>query len=350
MDERVGQVFGWLLEGMTPQEIIRQAMSTFDVKGRMAHNYLKKARALIENDASEETRTFHLRHSMLIRERVLRTVLSTLENSERLDPRKMTAVSSLANTANRLLDGRDGAATDLDKNINRVASAAEFRAEVNAVMGKLRAEAPPMPQFETSETVPQRGNLRAEALPEPAPEPPDLSALWPDEPPDEPPGEAAPGDPPAVPTDFLDVPSEMYQVIMLDLNTPPGMEQMHQEAMARLKQQDRAMWELLQYAITCERWWRRCHAGEFAPDDDPPPRPRPVFRRPTPPTSSASATVENRPAGVHSGQPPRPPAMVNPNGGKEMRSAPPSWQPVQESAKQCTNPAPSVADRPAPGS
>ncbi len=112
VEERLGCVRDWLLAGKSSGDIALVAQQVFGVSRRTAFYYLARARAALTCEALYEGRSYNLRRSQLLRDRLFERLVRLLDGGD-LDPTRLRAVAHVVATAGKLLDTRDRSTQDL---------------------------------------------------------------------------------------------------------------------------------------------------------------------------------------------------------------------------------------------
>ncbi len=134
VEERLACVRDWLLAGKSSSDIALVAQQVFGVSRRTAFYYLARARAALTGEALDEGRSYNLRRTQLLRDRLFERLVRLLDEGE-VEPARLRAVAQVVATAGKLLDTRDRSTQDLHVALeDGDAEAAEARAAACAAL------------------------------------------------------------------------------------------------------------------------------------------------------------------------------------------------------------------------
>ncbi len=138
VEERLACLRDWLLAGKSSSDIALVAEQVFGVSRRTAFYYLARARAALTGEALDEGRSYNLRRTQLLRDRLFERLVRLLDEGE-LEPARLRAVAQVVATAGKLLDTRDRSTQELHVALeDGDAEAAEARAAACAGLGSRR--------------------------------------------------------------------------------------------------------------------------------------------------------------------------------------------------------------------
>lgn len=115
MEERLGLVVGWLLDGLTRTEVLEHVQQRWQVGLRMAQIYVQRAQRQLAAESFQEDRIYYLRLSQVQRDRLLRLVFQTVQTLGHTSPEQIRALATLVAAGCRLLDSRDRTARTLQQ-------------------------------------------------------------------------------------------------------------------------------------------------------------------------------------------------------------------------------------------
>jgi len=104
-----------LLDGKTRAEIQDLLCIEHDVSRRSAQIYVSAAQRLLATEAGELEQLFYLRLSQHQRDKLMGIVMSYAQSPSSVDPKVLTALTKLVQTACKLLDGRNATALEIQK-------------------------------------------------------------------------------------------------------------------------------------------------------------------------------------------------------------------------------------------